>query len=438
VKNRIFVSIAAYRDPEVAGTLRRLLASASRPEALTIAIFDQSDQPLAQPRIRRGARIIIERCPPAESCGACWARARLQRHFDGEDFYLQLDAHHVFRRGWDKLLFRELAACPSPRPVLTGYLPPYRSKRRGVEQVAPAAAPMQFSHFDHDGVAIYRGHFHQADVRTAPLPARFFSGHFTFARREFVEEVPYDEDLYFMGEEATMAARAFTHGFDLFHPGRTLAWHHYTRRGSPRHWDDALHEERGETAWPLLQRRSVQKYRRIFCLLPLISERDGLGTRRTLGEYEAWAGVDHYWQLAHPQTAALQPPPAASSPEWAVEAGLLTQSEMVVPLPELASVDKRACTEVHVAVLEVSSRDAAAIRCTPEEYTALQRTGWRVRVRFRSAPLRLVVWPLIPNFGWGEKFERHLQAEASVSEPAVLEKTHARKRRRVMRAHRFR
>ena len=55
-----------------------------------------------------------------------------------------------------------------------------------------------------------------------PFRARFLSAGFLFAPGTFVREVPYDPELYFLGEEAAMTLRAFTHGYDLFHPTRPL------------------------------------------------------------------------------------------------------------------------------------------------------------------------------------------------------------------------
>lgn len=404
---RIFVSIAAYRDPEVGRTVRDLIARAVHPEALTIAVFDQNEKRLRRPKNLRGAKLIIEHCPPQESRGACWTRAQLHRHLDGEDFFLQLDSHHLFKPRWDELALEQLAACASERPVLTGYLPPYELRPKpGIN--AAASLPMQVSHFDDDGVIIYRSHSVREETPGPPMPSRFFSGHFAFSRREFVEAVPYDPELYFYGEESSMAARAFTHGFDLFHPGTTIAWHHYVRKGTRRHWDDHQVAEGGRPAWQELQRRGVFKYNRLFCLLPHISAKDGLGVRRSLAQYEAWAGVDHYWRITHPSSAELRPPPASAELNWTVSEGLLTQAEICVALPPLASVDPRPCKQVHLAVLDATTRDAAARRVTPEEYEALRQTGWRTALRFRSAPLRLVVWPLIADVGWGEKHQVHL------------------------------
>ena len=64
------------------------------------------------------------------------------------------------------------------------------------------------------------------------------SAHFLFAPGKFVEDVPYDPELYFHGEEISLALRAFTHGYDLFHPSQHILWHFYSRAEHAKHWSD--------------------------------------------------------------------------------------------------------------------------------------------------------------------------------------------------------
>jgi hypothetical protein len=71
-----------------------------------------------------------------------------------------------------------------------------------------------------------------------PLRARFLSGGFLFAPGSFINEVPYDPKLYFLGEEASMTVRAFIHGYDLFQSHETIVWHDYVRKDAVKHWDD--------------------------------------------------------------------------------------------------------------------------------------------------------------------------------------------------------
>ena len=50
------------------------------------------------------------------------------------------------------------------------------------------------------------------------MPTRLVCAHFLFAPGSYVNDVPCDPDLYYSCAEITLAIRAFTHGYDLFHP----------------------------------------------------------------------------------------------------------------------------------------------------------------------------------------------------------------------------
>ena len=86
-----------------------------------------------------------------------------------------------------------------------------------------------------------------------------------------------------------MSLRAFTWGYDLFHPNGVLAWHYYIRAGSHRHWTDHIGAD-GAKAWYIRDQASL---RRVHALLkyPYVG-RHGLGTVRTLDEYAEYSGCD--------------------------------------------------------------------------------------------------------------------------------------------------
>jgi Glycosyltransferase (GlcNAc) len=127
----IFISIAAYRDPELLPTLRNCIASAANPQDLRFCIawqhssddpWDNLDDYKADPRFQ-----IID-IPHQESQGVCWARHEIQKRYTGEAYYLQLDSHHRFSANWDDTLkdyLHYLQATGHKKPLLSAYLPPY-------------------------------------------------------------------------------------------------------------------------------------------------------------------------------------------------------------------------------------------------------------------------------------------------------------------------
>ena len=57
---------------------------------------------------------------------------------------------------------------------------------------------------------------------------------FFFTLGQHCLEVPYDPDLYFLGEELVMMARSFTHGYDMFHPHRVVVGTNMSAKDVPR------------------------------------------------------------------------------------------------------------------------------------------------------------------------------------------------------------
>ena len=132
----------------------------------------------------------------------------------------------------------------------------------------------------------------------------------------FVQDVPYDPELYFLGEEITLAVRAFTHGYDLFHPARHIVWHEYTRAGRAKHWDDHTHESGSLVAWYERDAASLAKARRL--LTEPWEGRDGVGNVRGVADYEAYAGVSFRHRRVQDYTRLnREPPNPPADPYWA-------------------------------------------------------------------------------------------------------------------------
>ena len=303
----IFVQIASYRDAELVPTLRDCLAKAEHPENLRFGICWQHDETEDLSEFLSDVSFRVIDVPYRESSGVCWARNAIQALYAGETYTLQLDSHHRFIPAWDTALIEMLESLDSGKPLLTSYAPHYNPRK----SKPPKSVPWKiaFDQFSPDGRLLTRPSFIE-DPRelTQPIPARFYSAHFAFARGAFCREVKHDPLLYFHGEEITVAVRAFTHGYDMFHPHKVIVWHEYTRSYRNKHWDD--HSD-GTDPW--YARDSVARDR----IAALLGERDdaiklgefGLGTERTLSDYEHYAGVNFKLRLVQDYTRDDQPPP---------------------------------------------------------------------------------------------------------------------------------
>lgn len=227
----IFVQIASYRDPQLVPTLRSLFDNADNKRDLKVCIAMQYDVNDTLSEFAGHPQLDVIWIPYQQSLGCCWARDKVNKKYSGEEYTLQIDSHHRFAKGWDTTCIEMLESLPG-KPVLTTYLPSYNPES---DYRIKNAWCMEIDPNQPKDIPCFRPHYSD---HKKPKPTYLFSAHFVFTRGQFIRDVPYDPELYFHGEEATMAARAYTHGYDMYHPHKVIAWHEYTRNGRRKHWDD--------------------------------------------------------------------------------------------------------------------------------------------------------------------------------------------------------
>jgi hypothetical protein len=226
----IFISIASYRDPLLVPTIKDALAKAAHPDDLRFGICWQHGPEEGPPPFTGDSRFRILDVPYPQSRGICWARAEIMKLFDSEAWFLQLDAHHRFVQDWDVKLIVQAARTGSPKPLLTAYAPhfqpddPSSYRRPPVRRTGSAELSRIHPRRQRDPL-FQTGR--SPTGRSVPSPVRgpFVSGHMLFAPGSVAANVPYDPHLNYSGEEITLAVRAFTSGYDIFHPTEMILWH---------------------------------------------------------------------------------------------------------------------------------------------------------------------------------------------------------------------
>jgi hypothetical protein len=331
----IFISIASYRDSQLVPTVVDLVTKAHEPALLRFGIcwqHDPDDPPLP---FTEDERFRILDVDWRNSRGACWARAEIMKLWDGEQWYLQTDSHCRFIQGWDTKLIRMMGQTESSKPILSTYASAFTPREAGSMLPEILSGPPQLialETFTDLGIPKLKPlEMIDAASRTRPAAARFLSAGFLFAPGSFVEEVPYDPELYFFGEEISMTLRAFTGGYDLFHPIENVAWHDYVRAYAIRHWEDHATSESDAVepksqAWGELDKLSQQKVQLLLhgkVYDPAITTsssllgRFGLGSARTRQDYERYAGVSFELRKLQDYTRfAYEPPNPAAPEDW--------------------------------------------------------------------------------------------------------------------------
>lgn len=302
MNQHIFISLASYLDPMLFFTLNDAFSKATRPELLRFAVVDQH---------RASQRELIAALPFAhqvrylfvdvqDTLGVSWARNQAFSLYDGEQFLLQIDSHMCFEPGWDESLRRQHSQllARSAKPILSTY--PYRFDMvDGKPQYTPPEGKT---------VLVLRPH-PETPLTASEVVLRFLAKHlftdqpvagchiaagFVFCSGNFIEEVPYDPYLYFHGEEQSLAVRAYTRGWDIFHPLQVPLYHLYKAANTPHethHWHGDVASQRAFTG-TYLTARAASRLNRLLCGDGLPGAY-GLGSVRTMEQFAAFSGINY-------------------------------------------------------------------------------------------------------------------------------------------------
>ncbi len=290
---KIFVQIASYRDPQLIPTIENMLENAKRPKNIVIGVarqFHPEDGFDDLSKYEKDKRFRILNIPYTESKGVCWARHQVQQLYGGEEYTLQIDSHMRFEKNWDDemiKMIKQLQKKGHKKPLLTGYVSSFDPENDPAGRVTEPWR-MVFDRFTPEGVVFFLPETIPGwKEMKEPIPARFYSAHYCFTLGEFSTKVQHDPEFYFHGEEISISVRAYTHGYDLFHPHKVLVWHEYTRKGRTKQWDD-------DKEWHLRNTACHIKNRQLLGVDGETFNGDyseWFGTERTVQDYEKYAGI---------------------------------------------------------------------------------------------------------------------------------------------------
>jgi hypothetical protein len=336
MKDKIFISIASFRDPLLMYTIVRCWDNAVYKKNLVFSVVDQSfpqeKLDLSQPCFD-GFRdqIHYQHYHPHESKGCCWARALAQKPFNDEKYYCQIDSHTGWETEWDLKFISAIEHLQQwhEKPLITGYPDPMSAidddiinHPLPVSHVPVCATPIPGKYniralccgsgdttFHEDGTVNYRGlivdkfedipehwkHYYicRSFQQEQPYIHGFaFSANTVFTLGSFVREVPYDEKLFFHGEEPSLAIRAWTNGYNIFHMYDYPTRHYYGRsyRDGLMFWDEGTQAGHKDKWWDLDE---LSHKRQTLIFTDELDDIYGLGRARTLDQYISISGVDY-------------------------------------------------------------------------------------------------------------------------------------------------
>lgn len=304
MNQNIFVSLASYLDPMLFFTLNEAVAKAAHPERLRFAVVDQhnASQRAAIAALPYAGLIRYVHVQVQDTLGVSWARNLAYSLYDGEQYLLQIDSHTCFEPGWDESLRRQHCQLLelSPKPILSTY--PYRFDMvDGAPHYTPPEGKTVLVLRPHPETPLQPGgevvlRFIAKHLFTdRPVLGCHIAGGFVFCHGSFIDEVPYDPYLYFHGEEQSLAVRAYTRGWDIYHPLHVPLYHLYKAANTPHethHWHGAVDQLRAFSG-AYLTVRAAERLKRLLCGDGLPGAY-GLGGERGMAQFAAMSGIDYH------------------------------------------------------------------------------------------------------------------------------------------------
>jgi len=289
----IFIQIAAYEDFELPKTMLDAVAKSSGKHVICFGVHNTylNNSEIFIPLV---PNMRMQESKAPENIGVGKSRYIANKLYAGQDYYLQVDSHTRFYPGWDDELIRnilELQAKGVAKPLLSAYPAAYSYNDKLQEHCDwdRSVTSISFSEFP-DNFTNTLIPSQLAVTSIGKIRQTSISAGFIFTLGEYAK-IEVNQKIAFWGEEILTAARAFTHGFDLYIPDQQYIYHLYYdhtavfQKNMRRHiWKDfpeeyaRLDSESKTEVYDILSTKRIGP--------------DALGTERTLDEYGLWAGLD--------------------------------------------------------------------------------------------------------------------------------------------------
>ena len=229
MNENIFIAIPAFNEKFTHITVEDAFAKADNPENVYIGIFNQKSNNLEFEDFSGYKNVRCVNVRYKNPLGLGLARLAAASLLEDEEYFLQIDAHTIFAKGWDTSYLDDL------KLLLKHYDKPLLSQS--------LAWHREVDYFENDksyiknfaGLKSYPLH-REGEVETHPdhsreseekILGKFLEhylcyGGFLFGQSKFLYEISYNPFILMSPEQETTALRASTRGYRFFSSDRTV------------------------------------------------------------------------------------------------------------------------------------------------------------------------------------------------------------------------
>ena len=263
----VFLSVASYRDEMCPTTLETAFAKAAHPDRLFVGLVQQNcfhdcrtgvlpngttspapPDPDCQALFCATeigkefcSQIRVLHVNETESLGPYAARYFTSKLWNGESWFMQIDAHMTFANNWDQLSLDMLHDAPAAKPIISHYPPAHTidlETRAGQPSSRLCGPAFATTDLESQIIRLEGGNVWDKRAQRYPPFAPFTAAGYFVSHSGMLREVPFDPFLpwIFMGEEIIMSSRLWTSGYDIFSPRQSVVGHWYVRKHKPKFW----------------------------------------------------------------------------------------------------------------------------------------------------------------------------------------------------------
>jgi hypothetical protein len=242
----IFVSIASFRDAELTNTVYSLLSKAKNLSRIHVCILSQDDDD-KHPKLESLFELFntdsytYKKVHYSESTGVGYARGLIQSFITKDhDFFLQVDSHSQFSQDWDERLILDYKKCQEfweGDIIISSYPHPYVYDNFGNIDCIKMENPTVVKAILEKGTLRYACKYREYVGGEFGMLTGYFCAGMAFGKSELFLNTPYDQNIYFNGEEQTLSIRFYEKGVKIVAPPSNYIYHDYDGKKRKRQWD---------------------------------------------------------------------------------------------------------------------------------------------------------------------------------------------------------
>ncbi len=220
-KKTIFIHPACFNEDEIYNTIKTAYEQASNPDRVYFGLYNQRSDGIFKDATDFVSKeyhnnIIQINCHSPFVRGIGLARLNsLMLHRD-QDYGMQIDAHTIFKKDWDKYLINEIEELKKvhEKSIISFTPYPYEINENSERIIYLGNAFPGIKIINKDDPNFFFAN--KEGEHDYPAETFFVAGGFIFADLSFFKEIFPDPRIAFGGEEHTTALRACTRGYKIF------------------------------------------------------------------------------------------------------------------------------------------------------------------------------------------------------------------------------